>query len=108
MASLLGNLVFAGQQTLLTTQASVGSINAAANLYSINTGNAASSLDVSLFAPSFLGQGTGAIGAGVGFGAATLQALLFTRSGTTVVYYNPNTTAMPGELLAMYVHSRVR
>ncbi len=107
MATLLGNLVFAGQQTLLTTQASLGSINAAANLMSINTG-ALQNLDVAHFTPAWLAQGTSALGGGIGFGAYTLGPAVFTRTGATVVLYNPNTTAMPGELTAQYFHSRIR
>lgn len=107
MASLLGNLVFAGQQTLLTTQASLGAINAAANLASINSG-ASANADAALFQPGFLAQGTAAIAAGVGFGGCTLTPLLFTRTGTVSVWYNPNTTALPGDILMPYFHSRVR
>lgn len=108
MAALLGNLVYAGQQTLLTTQPNLGAVNAAANLYSINTG-ALQNLDVSHFTPAFLAQGIAASGVGsVGVGGCTLPPLLFTRTGTTVVYYNPNTTALPGELSALYFHSRGR
>lgn len=95
MASLLGNLIYAGQATILTTQATMG---ATANLYSIATG-ALQSLDVSLFAPSALGNTTY---------THTMQVLLHTRSGASVVYVNPNTSAIPGELLAAYFHSRVR
>ncbi len=108
MASLLGNLVYAGQMTLLTTQANMGSVNAVANLFSVNAGTVGQSPDVALFQPAFLGQGTAAIGAGVGFGGCTLTPLLWTRTGSTMVWYNPNTTALPGEVLFPYFHSRVR
>lgn len=107
MASKLGNLSYVGQVTLLSTQASLGAINAARNLYSINTG-LAQSPHVALFAPGNLGQGTGALGAGIGFGAFTLQPSLYTRAGATVVYYNPNTTAAPGELFVQYLHSGIQ
>lgn len=106
MASLLGNLVFAGQQTLLTTQANLGAIGGTANLYSINTGGA-QSIDVALFQPAFLAQ-TAAGPGSIGFGGCTLPPLLFTQTGTTVVLYNPNTTALPGNILAAYWHSRIR
>lgn len=95
MASLLGNLIYAGQLTILTTQATMGPT---ANLYSINTG-ALQNLDVALFAPAQLGSGTY---------SHTMQVLLHTRTGTTVVYANPNTNAVPGEVLAAYFHSIVR
>jgi hypothetical protein len=109
MASLLGGLVYAGQQTLLTTQASLGSINAVANLFSINGGQAATlPPDVALFQPGFLAQGTAALGAGIGFGGCTLPPLLYTRTGSVAVFYNPNTTALPGEVLLPYFHSRMR
>jgi len=109
MASLLGNLIYAGLQTLLSTQSSVGAINANLNLYSINTGSLGpTGLDSSNFSPSVLAQGAAALGAGIGYGACTIQPLLYTRSGATVVYANLNTTAIPGELLAAYWHSRVR
>ena len=107
MASLLGNLVFAGQQTLLTTQSNLGQVNQATpNLYSINTG-ALADLDVAHFTPAYPGTVFGAV-AGSGYTSCTLMPTLFTRSARTVVYFNPNTTAMPGELSAQYVHSRVR
>lgn len=103
---LLGNLIYAGLATLLSTQTTVGAIATAANLYSINTG-AAQSLDVALFTPVHA-QGTAALAAGVGFGVATLQPSLFTRTGAVVVWYNPNTTAVPGEMIAAFAHSRIR
>lgn len=106
MASLLGNLVFAGQQTLLTTQANLGSVGVTANLYSINTG-ALQNMDVCLFQPSFLAQ-TAAGPGSIGFGGCTLPPLLFTQTGTTVVLFNPNLTALPGNILAAYFHTRVR
>lgn len=106
MASLLGNLIFAGQQTLLTTQANLGQVGGAANLYSINTG-ALQNMDVSLFQPAFLAQ-TAAGPGSIGFGGCTLPPLLFTQTGTTVVMFNPNTTALPGNILAAYFHSRMR
>lgn len=98
MASLLGNLIFAGLQTLLTTQASLG---ASANLYSINTG-AAQSLDVALFQPAFAGV------ANAGLPGNTLNPLLFTRTSATTVWLNPNTTAVTGDILAAFWHSRIR
>ena len=107
MASLLGNLVFAGQQTLLSSQINLGAINTTANLYSINTG-ALQSIEVSLFQPAWMSQGTGAIAANVGFGAHTLPPLLFTQTGTTTVWYNPMTTVMPGNILASFFHSRIK
>lgn len=110
MASLLGSLTYAGLATLLTTQASLGSINAAINLYSIATGiSTTTPPDVALFQPSALSQGTGAIAAGVGWGGHTLSPILYTRStnGNTA-WYNPNTTAMPGDVLIFYPHSYIR
>lgn len=107
MAALLGNLVYAGQQTLLSTQSNLGAVNVATpNLYSINTG-ALQNLDVSHFTPAYQGLAFGAV-AGVGYTSSTLQPILFTRTGTVVVWLNPNTTALPGEMTAMYFHSRGR
>ena len=106
MASLLGNLTFAGQHTLLTTQSNLGAIGGTANLFSINTGSL-SDLDVCLFQPSFLAQ-TAAGPGSIGFGGCTLPPLLFTRTGSTVVLYNPNTTALPGDIKAAFIHSRIR
>jgi hypothetical protein len=110
MASLLGSLIYAGQQTLLTTQASLGSINAVANLYSINAGFAVSGMnaDSAFFQPGFLAQGTGALGGGIGFGGCTLTPLLFTMTGGTTVWYNPNTTALPGVIQVQLYHTRIR
>ena len=105
MASLLGNLVFAGQQTLLTTQASLGAVSGAINLYSINTA-ALQNIEVTLFQPAWLAQGTA--NTSIGYGGCTLPPLLFTQTGTTIVMYNPNTTALPGNILASYFHSRIR
>lgn len=108
MASLLGNLIFAGLATLLTTQTTVGSINLVGNLYSINTGAASTApADTALFQPVF-GQANLAGGAGVGLGVNTLQPLLYTRTGNTTVWFNPNTTAAPGEVLIAYWHSQIR
>lgn len=98
MASLLGNLIFAGLQTLLTTQASLG---ASANLYSINTG-AQQSLDVALFQPGHAGL------ANAGIPGNTLAPILFTRTSATTVWLNPNTTSITGDILAAFWHSRVR
>lgn len=107
MAALLGNLVYAGQQTLLTTQTSLGAVNVATpNLYSINTG-ALQNLDVAHFTPAYQGSVFNAVG-GSGYTSSTLQPILFTRTGTVVVWLNPNTTAIPGEMTALYFHSRGR
>lgn len=101
MASVLGNLIFAGLQTLLTTQATLGATTG--NLFSIATG-VVQPLDVALFQSSY--QGVGASSAG--YGGATLPPILFTRTGATSVWLNPNTTAVPGDILAAFFHSRVR
>ena len=108
MASLLGNLVYEGQMTLLATQSPFGAVNAAANLWSVNAATVGGSPDVALFQPAFLTQGTAAIGSGIGFGGCTLTPLLFTRTSSTMVWYNPNSTALPGEVLFPYFHSRIR
>lgn len=105
MASLLGNLIYAGQQTLLSSSVSLGGLGATANLYSINTG-ALSNIDVSLFQPAWMSQGTASTS--VGFGGCTLPVLLFTQTGTTVVLFNPNSTVLPGNILASFFHSRIR
>lgn len=108
MAALLGNLVYAGLATLLTTQTTVGAINSVANLYSINHGQASGAPpDVALFQPAFI-QANLSVAAGVGFGASTLQPLLYTRTGSTTVWYNPNTTAVAGDMLVSYWHSGIR
>lgn len=108
MASLLGNLIFAGLATLLTTQTTVGSINTAPNLYSINTAAVSGSVDTAIFQPVALNGMNAAIAAGIGPFAATIAPLLVTRTGTTAVFYNGNTTALPGEVLIAYWHSRSR
>ncbi len=110
MASLLGNLIFAGQQTLLTTQANLGSVGVTANLYSINSAAVGSvAADVALFQPAYLAQlNTFGGGASIGVGGCTLTPLLYTRTSTVAVFFNPNTTALPGEILLPYFHSRVR
>lgn len=95
--ALLGNLIYAGLQTLLSTQGALGSTQ---NLYSINTA-AIQNLDVALFQ-------VGHSGAQTGGPQATLQPALFTRTGSTVVFANPNTTALSGDILAAFWHSRVR
>lgn len=107
-ASLLGNLIYAGLATLLSTQTTVGAINSASNLYSVNSGQvSAAPPDVALFQPAFM-QANLSVAAGVGFGASTLQPLLYTRTGSVTVWYNPNTTAIPGDMLVAYWHSGIR
>lgn len=106
-ASLLGNLVYAGFITLLTSSdTDLGGINAAATLYSLATG-ATNNPDVALFQPATM-QGTAAIAAGVGHGQVTLPVQLFTRTGATTVWYNPNTTVVAGDIYVGYAHSRIR
>ena len=107
MAALLGNLVYAGQQTILTTQTALGSVNATANLFSIACGQPASAPpDIALFQ---MGLSTGPVGiATQGIGAATLPVLLFTRAGATTVWYNPNSTAIQGDICVEYKHSICR
>lgn len=108
-AALLGNLIYAGLATLLTTQANFGAINKDANLYSIATGIVPSAgADVALFQPGFPAQGTLALGANIGYGSATLQPLLFTRTGAVTVWYQGNTTAVSGDILVAYWHSAMR
>lgn len=99
MASLLGNLIFTGLQTLLTTQSALG---ASTNLYSINTA-ALDNLDTCLFQ---LGH-QGASGAGLYCGA-TLPPILYTRTGAVSVWVNPNTTAVNGDILAAAWHTRIQ
>ena len=106
-ASLLGNLVYAGFITLLTSSdTNLGGINKAMTLYSLSTG-ALSNPDVALFQPATC-QETAAIGAGIGHGQVTLPVQLFTRTGTTTVWYNPNTTVVAGDIYVGYSHSRIR
>mgnify|MGYP001605853297 CR=1 FL=1 len=100
MASLLGNLIYAGQQTMLSTVETLG-VNAAASLYSINTG-ALQNLDVALFQPAHQGAATGR------FAAMTLPVVLYTRTGTVTVWANMNQTTVPGDILAAFFHSRIR
>lgn len=100
MASLLGNLVYAGQQTLLSTAAVLGT-NAANQLYSINTG-ALQNLDVALFQPAFAGAVGGLLP------GLTLPVVLYTRTGTVTVWSNLNTTTVTGDILASFFHSRIR
>ena len=96
-ASLLGNLVYAGFITLLTSSdTDLGGTNAAMTLYSLATG-ANQNPDVALFQPGTM-QGTGAIAAGIGHGQMTLPVQLFTRTGATTVWYNPNTTVVAGDI----------
>lgn len=97
MASLLGNLIFTGLQTLLTTQAALGQ---STNLYSINTA-ALDSLDTALFQLGHIGA------AGGGFPGCTLPPTLYTRTGTTSVWVNPNTTVCAGDILAAAWHTRI-
>lgn len=108
MASLLGNLIYAGQQTLLTTSLNLGHLgNTAINIASINGGQASAlPPDVALFQPGALAQSFTATSAG--FGGCTLAPLLITRSGSVALFFNPNTTAVPGDMLMAYWHSRIR
>ena len=108
MASLLGNLVYAGQQTLLTTSLNLGHLGSTAiNIASINGGQSSvSPPDVALFQPGALAQSFTATSAG--FGGCTLAPLLITRSGSMALMYNPNTTALPGDILLAYWHTRIR
>lgn len=98
MASLLGNLIFTGLQTLLTTQAALGQ---STNLYSINSG-VLESLDTALFQVGHMGA------AGGGFPGCTLPPTLYTRTGTVSVWVNPNTTAVSGDILAAAWHTRIQ
>jgi len=107
MASLLGNLSYVGQATILTTQGALANVSSAANLWSINTGIVTGSIHHVQFRPSFLAQ-TPTADTVLGFGCLTLGPLLFTRAGAVVVMYNPNTTALPGDLLAEFRHSIVQ
>lgn len=109
MASLLGNLIYSGLATLLTTQATVGCINSVPNLYSINSGHAsAAPPDSALFQRTFSGSHA-ALGAGIGTGmSCTIAPLLVTRTSNVTVWFNSNTTAMPGEITVAYWHSRIR
>ena len=108
-AALLGNLVYAGFITLLTSSdTDLGGINKAMTLYSLNSGqNTAAPPDVALFQPGTM-QGTAAIGAGIGHGQMTLPVQLFTRTGTTSVWFNPNTTVQGGDILVSYWFSAIR
>ena len=106
-ASLLGNLVYAGFITLLTSaDTDLGGVNKAMTLYSLNT-SAAANPDVALFQPGTM-QGTAAIGAGIGHGQMTLPVQLFTRTGTTTVWWNPNTTVQGGDILVEFKYSAIR
>lgn len=107
MAALLGNLSYAGQQTILATQSALGAVNQTAALYSIASGQvAAAPPDIALFQ---MGLSSGPVGiATQGVGAATLPVLLFTRTGSTTVWYNPNTTAVQGDICVQYIHSICR
>lgn len=108
MASLLGNLIYTGLATLLTTQTTVGSINTAPNLYSINSGHASAvPPDTAMFQRCAL-DGLAAIGAGVGPFVGTVAPVLVTRTGSVSVWLSANTTALPGEILSAYWHSRIR
>lgn len=100
MASLLGNLIYAGQQTMLNTAATFGT-NAAGSLFSINTG-AIQNLDVALFQPAHSGTAT-AVLAGM-----TLPVVLYTRTGAVSVWANVNTTTVNGDILAAFFHTRIR
>lgn len=108
MASLLGNLIYAGQQTLLTTALNLGHLGSTAiNIASINGGQASvSAPDVALFQPGALAQSFTATSAG--YGGCTLAPLLITRSGSVALFFNPNTTVLPGDLVLAYFHSRIR
>jgi hypothetical protein len=109
VAAILGTYIYAGLTTLLNTQTTVGGINSAVNLYSINSGVASGfPADVAMFQPASLGQGTGALGAGIGFGAYTIAPLLHTLTGSTSVWYNPNTTSVAGYILQPYFFSGIR
>lgn len=107
-ASLLGNLIYAGHATLLTTQLNLGQLGSTAvNLYSINgTQASVAPPDVALFQPGALSQSFTATSAG--FGGCTLAPLLVTRTGSVALFFNPNTTALPGDVLLAFFHSRVR
>lgn len=108
MASLLGNLIYAGQQTLLTTSLNLGHLGSTAiNIASINGGQGTGvPPDVALFQPGALSQSFTATSAG--YGGCTLAPLLITRSAAVALFFNPNTTALPGDLLMAYWHSRIR
>ena len=108
-ASLLGNLVYAGYITLLVSaDTDLGGINKAMTLYSIAAGQvSAASPDSALFQVGTM-QGTAAIGAGIGHGQMTLPVQLFTRTGSTAVWYNPNTTVQAGDISIQYYHSAIR
>ncbi|TAL42336.1 MAG: hypothetical protein EPN91_08130 [Salinibacterium sp.] len=102
MASLLGNLIYTGLQTLLNTQAALGQ---SANLWSINTG-ALDSLDTVLFNAGFIS--TGGASTTAQWSSATLPVSLYTRTGAVCVLINPNTTVANGELLAAAWHTRIQ
>lgn len=108
-SSLLGNLVYAGFITLLTSaDTDLGGVNKAMTLYSLASGQASTAApDVALFQPGTL-QGTAAIGANIGHGQTTLPVQLFTRTGATTVWWNPNTTVAAGDILVSYFHTRIR
>lgn len=106
-AALLGNLVYTGFITLLTSSdTDLGGINKAMTLYSIATG-ITTSAESALFQPGTM-QGTAAIGAGIGHGQLTLPVQLFTRTGSTAVWYNPNTTVEAGDVQIQFYHSGIR
>jgi hypothetical protein len=108
MASLLGNLIYAGLQTLLTTQAAFNALSLLPNLYSINTGMASGvSPDVALFQPSHAGALL-SHPATEGANCYTMCPTLVTRTGAVSVWYNGNTTAVPGDILHIQFHSRIR
>lgn len=108
-SSLLGNLVYAGFITLLTSaDTDLGGVNKAMTLYSLASGQVTQAApDVALFQPGTM-QGTAAIGAGIGHGQMTLPVQLFTRTGSTTVWFNPNTTVQGGDVLVSYFHSAIR
>ncbi len=109
VAAILGTYIYAGLTTLSTTQNTVGSMNATANLFSINTGVAAAfPADVALFQPVALQPLAAANAVGIGFGAYTVPATLFTLSGPTSVWYQGNTTAMAGMIFQPFLFSGIR
>ena len=106
---LLGNLIYTGLATLLTTQTTVGAINSAPNLYSINSGQASTvTIHSALFQPVLTSGQLLAIAAGIGPFVGTVAPVLVTRTSNTSVWLSANTTAVPGEILQAHWHSRIQ
>ena len=105
---LLGNLIYTGLATLLTTQTTVGAINSAPNLYSINSGQASTvTIHTAMLQPVLSSGQLLAIAAGIGPYIGTVAPVLVTRTSNVSVWGNFNTTAQPAEILAAHWHSRI-